>query len=332
MNPRLFLSLALALNLAGSEAAPQAPEYLTVIPAGPRLVGIDGRAWLLDNPQAFVAALNAHPVDLPIDFNHSTELKAPKGEESPAAAWMKQGQYRLATNGAIEARVEWSERGRSAVTGREYRYLSPAFTFERSSQRVLMLSSAGLVPKPNLTELPALNAAGADLFPTMKPEQFVALCAVLGLAADTSADALHAAVVKLKSEHATALNAAQHPDPARFILKSDYDLAINRATAAETKLATQAEAALNAERTALLDQAVREGKVAPASREALTALACNADGLGKLKDYLSKLSPVIGDQSAPGGAPVDATALNSAAVQLAGVFGNSAEDLKKYGA
>lgn len=318
--------MALALNLSGESA----PERLQVLPVGPQIVGHDGRSWRVDDQAALVAALNAVTVDRPIDINHSTEIKAPKGEDSPAVGWLKAGTFAVAANGAIEAAVEWTEAGRNAVLGRAYRYLSPALIYERTTGKVAGLSSVGLVPRPNLHALPALNAPSNSTEDPMNETQFKALCLALGIAEDSNAETAINSAKKLKADHGTALNAAQTPDPAKFIRKADYDLALNRAKDAEAKLAEQAKTSLETAVNAMLDQAIKDGKVAPASRDSLLAIGLNGeDGKKQLETYLGSVGFTLSKQTAPNGAPDEqAKALNSVERAVASQMGITEEELK----
>ena len=98
-----------------------------------------------------------------------------------------------------------------------------------------------------------------------------AICEALGLAANaTAADAV-VAIAALKAAQETALNAAQHPDPERFVPRADHDLALNRITAFEADEKAREETAI----TAAVDAAIVARKFTPASK---------ADGLATCKD------------------------------------------------
>ena len=92
---------------------------------------------------------------LPIDENHATDLAVPKGEPAPALGWMTN----LCTDaaGAIWAQVEWTDRGREALSKKEYRYFSPVFSSSASGEIHAILRAA-LTNSPNLS-LPALNSS-----------------------------------------------------------------------------------------------------------------------------------------------------------------------------
>lgn len=135
------------------ELSDDVPDWVEVLPPGPSVQGRDGRTWSYE-PTAVMAATLAHGVDLPFDYLHATELKAPQGDDAPAAGWVRE--YRLNERGAMEARVDWTERARNAIAAREYRYVSPVFLFDQAG-RIHRFSSFGLVNKPNLA-IRALNA------------------------------------------------------------------------------------------------------------------------------------------------------------------------------
>ena len=74
--------MAVQINFA--DAGGKAPQRIMVIPAGPRVTGVDGRSFLNDRPDRVVAEFNALGRSVPIDENHASEILAPKGKPSPA--------------------------------------------------------------------------------------------------------------------------------------------------------------------------------------------------------------------------------------------------------
>jgi len=134
---------------AGSNLA---PEWVELIPAG-EVVGRDGRRWTNHNPSAIIQAFESGGMDLPVDLEHATELKASKGEAAPAVGWVK---ALKAKEGAIWGRVLWNETGRRLIVSRQYRYLSPVILYEKNSGGIAGLTSVALTNRPNL-RLQALN-------------------------------------------------------------------------------------------------------------------------------------------------------------------------------
>lgn len=307
---------------------------MELLPAGPEVAGRDGRSWRLEDAAAVAAASFDGSKELPIDYEHAGEIKAPQGEPAPAAGWITALEVR---NGALWGRVEWTEKGREAVASREYRYLSPVFLHSKEKpQRILQVLSAGLTNSPNL-RLTALNQEGMDDMTIPK-----AITEALGLGEAADAEAVAAAIDTIKTERDTALNRAEAPDLDKFVPRADHDaaleLATKRAANAETALAEEQRKAREAEVEAAITAALEAGKITPATADYHRA-QCRVEGEGKsglerFKEYVEAAPAVAGDSGLEGKRPGGgaAKALNADEARIAAMFGNTAEDLKKHGA
>ena len=300
-----------------------APEWIQLLPPGPRVAGRDGRAWRLEDPAAVAAASRASGHDLPLDWEHATELRAPRGEAAPAAGWLTALQAR---DGGVWGQVAWTERGREAVARREYRYVSPVFQYDRATKAIRRLTSAALTNRPNLA-LTALNREED------KPvnELLDKLRQALGLATDAGEEAILAAANQLRTDLETARNRAATPDLERFVPRADHDAALNRATAAEGKLAAAAREAREAEIAAAVEEALRAGKITPAAKDYHLAQCRAEGGLDRFKAYVEAAPETAGPSGLDGREPPAAgTALNADQARIAAMFDHSAEDLAKY--
>ena len=130
----------------------QVPAWVELIPTG-EVIGRDGRHWTNNNPQGIIQAFQNGRVDLPVDIEHSTELKAKQGDPAPAMGWVNELRV---MNGAIWGRVAWNRSGQQLITTRQYRYLSPVLVCSKTNGAIVALSSVGLTNRPNL-HLRALN-------------------------------------------------------------------------------------------------------------------------------------------------------------------------------
>lgn len=319
------LSAALCVELPTNGTV---PDWIQLIPVG-EVVGRDGRKWNNPDPQAVITQTNAMGRDVPLDWEHATEHKAPKGEEAPAAAWFAEFKTE---DGFIWGKLDWNERGRASVANREYRYISPVFDYTKKDFQVYRIKSAALTNQPNLY-LTALNhQSNSEGNPMNEFEELMAqLRAALALGDNADVTAALNAIQKLQSDLQTANNRAATPSLDQFVPRADYDTAINRATAAEGKLQEQEKEALNAEIESAVNQAVKEGKITPATKEFYTTTCQAEGGLDQFKKFVDA-APVIAtpsglDTKQPNGA---STALNAEEKQVAEMFGNSEEDLKKY--
>ncbi len=110
------------------------------------------------------------------------------------------------------------------------------------------------------------------------------------------AAALGIGVTATDADVITAINSLRsnvdRPDPTRFVPKADLDVALTRATNAEQALATRDKAATELRATSLIDQAVKDGKIAPASKDHYLAL-CRAEGGFEQVEGLLKTLPTL---------------------------------------
>lgn len=262
---------AVALPLDGD-----VPEWVPLIPAGARIMTHDGRGpYRVEDPQAVVAAsMEAARIDgdMVIDENHSTDIRAPKGEPAPARGWIKELQAR--DDGSIWGRVEWNGEGRALVAGRAYRGISPVF-LHTAAGVVKTVLRAALTNVPNLRGLPAINME--------TPMSFIdEVRAALGLAATaTEAEMLAAikpapALQSAIAEIGTALG-VEGAEPkavlaAAKLLKSGVtDVVALQAelTSVKAKLDGLTAAGKRAASEAYIDRALAEGRLGlkPSARE-----------------------------------------------------------------
>lgn len=319
-----------ALNFELPQDATGAPEWIQLLPGGSALVGRDGRSWINSAPEGVVAEFVDGAKDMPLDWEHATELKAPKGEEAPAAGWFKELQVR--DDGSVWGRIEWTDKGREAVVSKAYRYISPVFMYDTATTLIVKLTSVGLTNRPNLY-LPALNREQHMEELSMNQTQFAALLAALGLAATATAEQAINHVTKMQGDLATALNHASQPPLDKFVPKADYDVVLAKATNAEQKLADQAKATLETAINAEIDTALKAGKITPATKDYHVAQCRMEGGLDRFKAFCQAAPTVAAetglDTKKPGDA--EAPALNAEETRVAAMFGNSAEDINKYG-
>jgi phage I-like protein len=254
-------------------------QWLPMIPAG-TAEGRDGRKWFNNNPDAVVAAFDSK---LPFDVEHATEIKGPQGEDADAVGWIVALENR---NGEIWAGVEWNENGVWRIKDKRYGFYSPAFSYDEQLN-ITAMSSAGLTNKPNF-RVPALNRETQE--ETEMKTLTIGLCSSLALAATATEQEIIAAVESLKNEKQVALNRASQPDLTKFVPKDTYDIALNRATTAESAI----KAVQDKETESLVDVAIAAGKVAPANKEMYVAL-CRTEGGREQFEKFAESAPKIVD-------------------------------------
>ena len=314
-------SLFLSLNFEG-----EIPGRIQLVPSDKIIKGRDSREWIIPDPK--LVALNSNnllPL-LPIDENHSTDLAAPHGGASPAFGWMKN--LCADDSGAVWADVEWTERGRRALTKKEYRFISPVFLHNEKGEINCILRAA-LTNTPNL-ELPALNSERLENN-VKESNDMKNILASLGLPETaTEADAL-AALAALK----TSLNAAQAKgsgvDLTLFAPRTDLAFMQDRAEKAEKEIAALNSAKLKAEGEAAVDQAIKDRKIPPASKAGYVAMCSTREGLDSFSNIMASTPAIIaeGSQAPAGSPPSTQTSLNSEELAMAKTMGYTEEEWKK---
>lgn len=324
--------------------AGRAPDWVELIPRGPRLTGRDGRQFDLPDPNVVV---NAFKRRLPFDTCHATHFP---GIAAPAVGWIEQLEVR---EGAVWGRVAWTPRGRSHLENHEYRFVSPVLQIDPTEDvpRVVALASAGLTNNPNL-DLQALNhvqhgeAAGVphraqrNEGDRMNPELLKrlglredatdaqileAIDALLTgkVTAETSAvetgTQLEATKAELNSVR-EALNAAQAQVPtlSTHVPRADFDALRTELNSFIERDRAREKAAFDLALNSLLDEACATKKMAPASRahhERMIRAMCSADGndagLRAAREFFHAAPVVVPEQSLEG-----AHALNQALDEL----------------
>jgi phage I-like protein len=313
---------AFCLQLPASDAAPEWIPYLPAPDASGRIVGEDGRTWTVGRVRALAAAQKRK---LPVDINHSTELAARQGGESPAVGWITGIEVR--DDGSTWAKVDWNARGSNALLSRDYGFVSPTFDFNKKTGEITALVSAALVNEPNFISL-ALNRAGASHEETAMLEQILA---ALGLTPSASADEALRAINALKADKDRALNAAEHPPIDRFVPRADHDAVLQRATNAESQLAEQKRAEVERIVDAEIDAALKAGKITPATKDYHRAICLQDGGLAKFREYIKAAPAVVQDGGTGSEAPPPGghKALTETQRAVCAQLGVSAEDYLK---
>jgi phage I-like protein len=220
-------------------------EWVELIPAGTFCTN-DGRGPFYNYTPAEVIRLSHD--DIPIDFDHATDRAAPKGLPAPAAGWIRA--YRVVA-GAIQARVEWTAKGAAALNAKEYRFISPVFSFappegagDVTMGRVIAIARAALVNNPALDQLPALAASRVVQLSALEKK----ICADLG---------------NSESEYAAA--------KARRLGQSAVSATATHAPSSPATLMSAINAEIERQLRPLLDEAERMKRGADAPKAELTA-------------------------------------------------------------
>lgn len=277
------------------------PDWIELLPSGPSISGRDGRSWTLSDPNAIVRAFRSHDGPIPIDWEHASEVRAPNGLDAPAAGWITEMEVR---DGAVWGRAEWTAPAASQIGAKQYRFLSPVFTYSKADNQIMALLSAGLTNQPNI-KMTALNREESPM-PLPK-----AVCTALSIPDDaTEGDAI-CAISKLSTDLATATNRAESPPLEKFVPRADYDATLARAANAEAKIGEMEKAAQHAEIESLIDGALKARKIVPATADYYRAM-CTKVGTEEFKKFVEVAPDLLPDSGLDGKALPISKSMNRA--------------------
>ena len=305
-NPVLF-AFAFPLQASGNDSA----VWQKLFPAG-ETNALDGRAFLNDAPGVVVQNFAADKVQLMVDIDHCSE----RFGGGAAEGWVEEMEVR---QHAIWGRIFWTDEGRLKIKSRQYQYLSPAFILEGTTARVLRFTSIALVNRPAM-HLRALARQDSMKGEKMSKEQ-----------PQPPSPPIRSEGQKTEAppvvQTADREPSTQTPSLSLAVPRADHDAVVARAVAAEQALAQHLAAGREKEIEAAVDQAVKAGKIVPASRDYHLAQCRKDGGFEEFKSYIASAPALLQPQKLPA-APVATgrKTMNKTEVRVARAMGVPRED------
>lgn len=282
-----------ASKLIGTDV--QLPTEIELLQLGD-VIGRDGRSWKATNGEDIVKAFEEDSKLIPIDFEHSTEIKAPEGEPAPAVGWITSLSIK---DGSIWGEVEWNNKGKEAIENKEYRYISPSFCYDKETNEVLYFTSVGLTNSPNLPLQALCRQANfkedtmaedtAEQQQLTKEEMRTVLCDYLGVPVETTDEELIEIIKRLYEE----ANKSE-----KIVDEAVADIVEGEATNSVARRLDRIEKVLNSfvqgvnedKIHTLISTAVKDGKIAPCNKEHYIAL-CRKNGIEEVQKIIHNTKP-----------------------------------------
>lgn len=295
----------------------------------------DGRpkecdAWHIDATIAatVVAAVNARQTPYVVDYEHQTLAAATNGQPAPASGWFSQVEWREG-EGLFAIDVEWTPKAQAFIAAKEYRFISPVFTYDAKTGAVGQLLHVALTNNPALDGMDEVTVAAASrLFAdltaqtgalpvdsTQEPEMdelLEQLRWLLNLPVGATADDVKAQLQKLiaqlsegKGTAAASVNvtelitnqgqqiavlSANQLDPAKFVPLAVVDGLRTEIAALTAQLANSVAQASAVTVDGLVTAALSDGRLHP-TMEAW-ARALGEKDIAALKEYVDKSKPI----------------------------------------
>lgn len=298
-----------------SAAAAGEDQWVQLLPLG-EFQGRDGRGpYNLATRKVAEAVINASlrhhgEADIVVDYDHQSDFAAKPtiGGQAPAAGWITE---LAARDDGIWGRVEWTDAAAEKLRTREYRYLSPVFTFDRATGAIQRILRAGLTNSPNL-HLKAV--ASADM---SNPDHLAELRSIFGL---TDGADMAAIVEAARAAAAKEINAV---DPSRFVPIETLE----QVTAELNRLGSKGVSAEAA--TIAVNSACESGKLPPMLRDWGVEL-CQQDRAA-FDTFIGKTAGTFSHLTSPGKAIGRPQAIQSATgveAEIARNLGLNADELK----
>lgn len=284
MDGKLLTATAAAVEVAAQDGG-DPPREIMLMPRGVVTTRAhDGRPpWKNEDAAAVAKRTNAIGGELVIDYDHQGTRARDNGKPAPAAGWIKRAFERA---GAVWGEVEWTANAKRFIQGREYRFISPVFSYRKKDREVMAITGAGLTNDPAFVGLAdqALANAGGD------NEVLDELCSLLGLPMTSGKERVKSTVRMLmkkagmdEGKDMAAVAVASAVQTGR-ISDEQVEWATAFAERAPGEFEEFIAAAPPVRATAAVDAAIRDGRLPPSLREWAEASA--ARDLGDFERFL----------------------------------------------
>jgi len=209
-----IMARPMLITLAETDSANSSEHWIHLLPDG-KFFANDGRGpfYVDDTNEVITTTMQrAGSKQIPVDYDHQIDHSIKNGQPAPAAGWISKLESR---DNGIWGLVEWTERAKSYLSAKEYRYLSPVLNHNDKGE-VICIRRAALTNKPAL-ELTALASEQETRMATELFETKAKLEQALALAETSQKEAKEKEVERLV--HMAAVEGAILPRQREFATK-----------------------------------------------------------------------------------------------------------------
>lgn len=253
------------------------PKEIELIPSGEIITGFDGRVFKAIDKQAIIDKTNSKLKYVVIDENHKIDYTAGTGQSTEAMGWMHD--FFVKEDGSVWASVEWTYSGAIKIENKEYKYISPVYEVDKSNN-ILSILRAAITNNPNL-KLTALNNKQKQ-GDAMNKE----INNALSLSENASESEVLTAINNFKKENDSLkaeLNAEIENKKALTEKNESLEKALNEVN---KELAEIKKTSIEKEALSVVEKAINEGKIAPATKDVYVSLCMETGGIEKFNKIM----------------------------------------------
>lgn len=303
------------------------PKEIELIPSEEMFIGFDGRVFKAIDKHSIVEKTNSKLKYLVIDENHKTDYTAGTGQSTEAMGWMHD--FFVKEDNSVWALVEWTFKGATRIENKEYKYISPVYEVDKLGNIISILRAA-ITNSPNL-RLAALNNnsnnTNNNKGECMTKDINNAINNALGISENAEDSEILTAINNAKKENESLkreLNAERENTKTLTEKNQNLEKALNEVN---KELAQFKKTSIEKEALQVVEKAINDGKIAPATKEVYLQLCMEEGGIEKFNKIMENTpkAKLFEESNMP--SKTDNTSLNEADEKVAKAMGYTKEKM-----
>lgn len=300
------------------------PKEIELIPSEEMFIGFDGRAFKAIDKHSIVEKTNSKLKYLVIDENHKTDYTAGTGQSTEAMGWMHD--FFVKEDNSVWALVEWTLSGAARIENKEYKYISPVYEVDKLGNIISILRAA-ITNNPNL-RLTALNNNSNNNSNNNKGESMSKeINNALGISENAENSEILTAINNVKKENESLkreLNAERENTKTLTEKNQNLEKALNEVN---KELAQFKKTSIEKEALQVVEKAINDGKIAPATKEVYLQLCMEEGGIEKFNKIMENTPKAKLFEQSNIPSKTDNTSLNEADEKVAKAMGYTKEEM-----
>lgn len=296
------------------------PKEIELIPSEEIFAGFDRRVFKATDKQGIIDRTNSKLKYIVIDENHKTDYTAGTGQSTEAMGWMHD--FYIKEDNSVWALVEWTLSGAIKIENKEYKYISPVYEIDKLGNIISILRAA-ITNNPNLRLAALNNNSNENKGESMSKE----INNALGISENASDSEILTAINNAKKENESLkveLNAERENKKTLTEKNQNLEKALNEVN---KELAEFKKIIIEKEALSVVEKAINDGKIAPATKEVYLALCMENGGIEKFNKIMENTpkAKLFEESNIP--SKTDNISLNEADENIAKSMGYTKEEM-----